>query len=130
LEARPRRHRLIRWRWREASPLSLHRSHADAARRGRPVCEHPFALTSQGTASGRFQRAVATRNLFAAEIAAKELGGLSLIHALDFLELLAEVKPERLERAALRWHGRLELEAPTLTMGEAQLALAALAQLP
>jgi hypothetical protein len=87
-------------------------------------------VTSQGSASARFQRAVAQRNLFAAEIAAKEMGGLSLIHALDFLELLAETKPERLERAALRWHGRLELEAPTLTMGEAQLALAALAQLP
>jgi hypothetical protein len=35
------------------------------------------------------QRAVAHRNVFAAEIAAKEIGGLSLIHALDFLELLA-----------------------------------------
>jgi hypothetical protein len=34
------------------------------------------------------------------------------------------VKPERLARAALRWHGRLEVKAPTLTMGAAELALA------
>jgi hypothetical protein len=31
--------------------------------------------------------------------------------------------------AALRWHGRLELEASTMTLGESQLALAALASL-
>jgi hypothetical protein len=43
--------------------------------------------------------------------------------------LLAEVKPEKLEQAALRWHGRLELEASMMTLGESQLALAALASL-
>jgi hypothetical protein len=32
--------------------------------------------------------------------------------------------------ALLRWHGRLEFEAETLTLAEAHLALAALAQLP
>lgn len=46
-----------------------------------------------------------------------------------YLALLAEVKPEKLERAAVRWHGRLETEAPFLTLGESQLALAALASL-
>jgi hypothetical protein len=54
---------------------------------------------------------------------------LSLIEALDYLDLLAEVKPEKLEQAALRWHGRLELEASIMTLGESQLALAALASL-
>jgi hypothetical protein len=39
------------------------------------------------------------------------------------------VKPEKLEHAVLRWHGRLELEASTMTLGESQLALAALASL-
>jgi len=48
---------------------------------------------------------------------------------LDYLDLLAEVKPEKLEQASLRWHGRLELEASTMTLGESQLALAALASL-
>jgi hypothetical protein len=39
------------------------------------------------------------------------------------------VKPEKLEQAALRWHGRLELEASAMTLAESQLALAALASL-
>jgi hypothetical protein len=30
-----------------------------------------------------------------------------------------------LERAALRWRGRLELEASMMTLGESQLAIAA-----
>jgi hypothetical protein len=49
--------------------------------------------------------------------------------ALDYLALLAELKPERYEAAAVRWHGRLEFEAPTLTITESQFALAALAML-
>jgi hypothetical protein len=35
-------------------------------------------MTSQGTAHGRFQRAIAARNLVNAETAARETGGLSL----------------------------------------------------
>jgi hypothetical protein len=38
----------------------------------------------------------------------RELGNPSLLDALDYLDLLAEVKPEKLEQAALRWHGRFE----------------------
>lgn len=53
----------------------------------------------------------------------------SLEAALAYLDLLAEQKPEKLERAAVRWHGRLETEAPLLTLAESQLALAALAML-
>jgi hypothetical protein len=34
------------------------------------------------------------------------------------------VKPEKLEPAAMRWHGRLELESPVLTIAESELALA------
>ena len=65
-------------------------------------------MTSQGTAHGRFQRAIQRRNLFQAELAIREMGTLSLLDALTYLDLLAEVRPEKLERAALRWHGRLE----------------------
>ena len=54
---------------------------------------------------------------------------LSLLVALDYLALLADLKPERFPAAAVRWHGRLELEAPTLTLTESQFALAALAML-
>jgi hypothetical protein len=49
--------------------------------------------------------------------------------ALGYLDLLAEQKPEKLERAAVRWHGRLETEATFLSLAESQLALAALASL-
>jgi hypothetical protein len=57
------------------------------------------------------------------------MGTPSLLDALDNLDLLAEVKPEKLEQAALRWHGRLELEASLMSLVESQLALAALASL-
>jgi hypothetical protein len=46
--------------------------------------------------------------------------------ALDYLELLAAVRPDRFDRTAVRWHGRLETEAAVLTSAESQLALAAL----
>jgi hypothetical protein len=87
-------------------------------------------MTSQGTAHGRFTRAIKTRNLFNAELAARELGGLALDDALDLVVLIAETKPERLDRAAVRWHGRLAVESQLLTLAESQLALAALAALP
>ena len=64
-----------------------------------------------------------------AELALREMGRPSLLVALDYLDLLAEVKPEKLERAAVRWHGRLEVEAAAMTLAESQLALAALASL-
>jgi hypothetical protein len=86
-------------------------------------------MTAQGSAHGRFTRAVRARNLFQAEVALRELKGVSLLDALDYLDLLVELRPAKLEQAALRWHGRLELEAQTLTLAESQLALAALASL-
>jgi hypothetical protein len=57
------------------------------------------------------------------------MGSPSLLVTLDYLELLADVKPEKLGPAALRWHGRLELEASVMTLAESQLALVALASL-
>ena len=86
-------------------------------------------MTSQGTAHGRFTRAIQQRNLWAAETSLRELGTPSLGAALAYLDLLAEQKPEKLERACVRWHGRLETEATFLSLGESQLALAALASL-
>jgi hypothetical protein len=86
-------------------------------------------VTSQGTAHGRFTRAIQQRNLWAAETSLRELGTPSLEDALAYLDLLAERKPEKLERAAVRWHGRLETEATFLSLAESQLALAALASL-
>jgi hypothetical protein len=86
-------------------------------------------MTSQGSAHGRFTRAIQQRNLWAAEMALRELGQPALEDALAYLDLLAEQKPEKLERAAVRWHGRLETETAHLTLAESQLALAALASL-
>lgn len=58
--------------------------------------------------------------------AMREMGVVSLDEALDYLALLAELQPDRAERAAVRWYGRLETETPMLTLEESQLALAAL----
>jgi hypothetical protein len=60
-------------------------------------------MTSQGSAHGRFTRAVRNRNLLNAETAAREMGGLSLADALALCGLLAATDPKRFERAALRW---------------------------
>ena len=49
--------------------------------------------------------------------------------ALAYLDLLAEQKPEKVQRACVRWLGRLETEATFLSLAESQLALAALASL-
>jgi len=86
-------------------------------------------MTSQGTAHGRFTRAIKTRNPWAAEMALREIGKPSLLDALDYLDLLAETRPEKLEAAVVRWHGRLEIEAKSMCLAESQLALAALASL-
>src|SRR5579862_2819099 len=87
-------------------------------------------MTSQGSAHGRFTRAIRQKNLWAAEMAARELRGLSLHDALDLVVLIAQARPDRLESAAIRWHGRLEAEAKSLTLDESRFALAALERLP
>lgn len=85
-------------------------------------------MTSQGTAHGRFQRAIHRRHVQAAEMAAREMGGLSLADALALCELLANVDPARYERAALRWLQRFNDERlPALA--EVALAASALAEL-
>ena len=43
-------------------------------------------MTSQGTAHGRFQRAIHRRHVRGAEMAAPEMGGLSLGDALSLCE--------------------------------------------
>jgi hypothetical protein len=68
------------------------------------------------------------RCLLAAEMAAREMGGLSLADALLLCELLANTDPARYERAALRWLERfIDERLPPLT--EVALAASALAEL-
>jgi len=73
--------------------------------------------------------AVQRRNLFQAELALREMAPPSLLMPVDYLELLADVRPDKFDRAAARWHGRLETEAGLLTLAEAHLALALLGAL-
>jgi hypothetical protein len=68
-------------------------------------------MTSQGTPHGRFQRAIQRGQLFHAELAARELGSLTLADDLALTALIAKDDQARYGRAAVRWHGRFALEA-------------------
>ncbi|MGZ4417238.1 MAG: hypothetical protein ACXVRV_03570 [Gaiellaceae bacterium] len=63
------------------------------------------------------------------DVSARARAPADIEAALAYLDLLAEQKPEKLERACVRWHGRIETEATFLSLAESQLALAALASL-
>jgi hypothetical protein len=85
-------------------------------------------MTSQGTAHGRFQRAIRQRNVQNAEMAAREMGRVSLADALALCELLAATDPKRYERAALRWLQRF-IDERLPPLAEVALAASALAEL-
>jgi hypothetical protein len=76
-----------------------------------------------------FQRAVQQGNVMRAEAAARQLGQLSLEHALRLLFLYAEKEPAKYERAALRWLGRCATAGKAVSVLKAQLALTALSEL-
>jgi hypothetical protein len=85
-------------------------------------------MTSQGTPHGRFQRAIHAGHVQNAEMAAREMGGLSLADALLLCELLAKTDVKRYERAALRWRQRfIDERLPPLT--EVALAASGLGEL-
>jgi hypothetical protein len=83
-------------------------------------------MTAQGSAYTRFKTAIERKNLLGAEMTLREMREVSLPEALDYLALLAELRPDRAPSAAVRWHGRLALETPNLSLSESMLALAAL----
>jgi len=60
-------------------------------------------MTRHGTASDRFSRAIEQRHLFAAEIAMREMRDPSPLVALDSIVLLADVRSDRFDGAAIRW---------------------------
>ena len=64
---------------------------------------------------GRFARAIERRNLFLTDLALRGMGTPSLLVLVDYLELLADVRPDEFDRAAVRCLGRLELEASLMT---------------
>lgn len=73
-------------------------------------------MTSAGRPYARFRRA----SRFQVEAAARELGRLGLLDALDYLVLLAAEAPDRYDRAARRWLARLLEESPALTLAAAR----------
>jgi hypothetical protein len=86
-------------------------------------------VTSQGSAYGRFRRALDGGNATIALAAAAELSHVGLADALELLLLLLGSEPSRFERAALRWHGRYCREVNDVDLVEAQAVLACLAGL-
>jgi hypothetical protein len=83
-------------------------------------------LTSQGSAHGRFQRAIDRRNVDQAELAARELGHLSLLDALSPVTLYARQDSPKFEPAAVRWLARLATEGREIRIADVQLAASAL----
>jgi hypothetical protein len=67
-------------------------------------------MTSQGTPHGRFSRAIQRGHLFAAEMAAREMGSLPLSDALSLCILYRREQDPKFDRAAVRWVRRMQLE--------------------
>jgi hypothetical protein len=111
-----------------AHERSLERCRRHRYCRNQPSPQRHPRMTSQGTPRGRFQRAIHARHVQNAEMAAREMGVLSLADALLLCELLAKTDVARYERAALRWLQRfIDERLPPLT--EVALAASALAEL-
>ena len=87
-------------------------------------------MTSQGSAYGRFQRAITRGHLMHAELAAREVGWLNLADALAVTVLIAKHDASRFGRAAARWHSRFAAEAKGIEAWESRLVLTALEALP
>jgi hypothetical protein len=86
-------------------------------------------MTSQGTAAGRFQRAIQRGHLLAAETAARELGSLSLSEALALTLLYEREGDPRFERAFRRWVSRVRRDK-ALGHRESELLIAAAGAVP
>jgi hypothetical protein len=86
-------------------------------------------VTAQGSPLTRLRRAIAGGNLLAARGAALELPHVGLDEAAGLLVLIARQDPERLQAAAVRFLGRACLERSFITLDDAQLLVACLAQL-
>lgn len=94
------------------------------------VCEHTFALTSDGSSYTRFKRALATGNLNLIRAAAAELPRVGLPDALEVCLLMRDQDGRGFERAAVRWLGRFALEARSVTIEALERAAAALRAMP
>jgi len=106
------------------------RLHVRQATSAADVCEHMFDTVGHaGSAYARLRRSLATGNATLAWAAAAELQRVPLQDALVLLLLVVREDRDRFERAAVRWLGRACLDLRGLSLGEAQLLAAALANL-
>jgi hypothetical protein len=87
-------------------------------------------MTSDGSAYGRFRRALQKENLQLVRAAAGELPTIRLDDALHVCLLIRDRDPQRYEQAALRWVARFALEAHAATLIDVEAAVRALSQLP
>jgi hypothetical protein len=85
-------------------------------------------VTTQGSARTRFNRAVERRNIFLAELSAREMGFVDLEAALALASLYAAEESPKFDKAATRLLARLALERP-VCLSELLVAAAALADL-
>jgi len=85
-------------------------------------------MTSEGRPYARFRRALDGPSIEVIRSTAAELERIELADGLAICLAFLELEPQTFPRAAARWVARLALER-TLTLAEAQLALAALAAL-
>jgi hypothetical protein len=97
---------------------------AEGRRRPVGTCEHVF-VSIKGSAYARFRRALKTDSPSLATAAAYELAQLNLADALRLCLVYARADSSRFDRAIVRWHARLCLDAKGLDPTTAQIALAA-----
>jgi len=87
-------------------------------------------MSTKGSPYANFQRSLQTRKLSIVLAAAAELEHVQLDHALEILALMTQEGDERVERAAVRWIGRLLTETPPMTLNELRWVVAMVEQLP
>jgi hypothetical protein len=87
-------------------------------------------VTSDGSPYARLRRAIEARNIAIITATAAELPYVGLHDALGILLVIEDKHEERFEAAAVRWAGRLALEAPDLQLAELSGALESLHALP
>ena len=76
-----------------------------------------------------FRRSIEVGNVVVAELAAREMGVVSLDEALELVILTAQKNPDRHSRYATRWLRRWLEENPYATLDAAALVVGALAAL-
>ena len=86
-------------------------------------------MGEHGSAYGNFTRSIEAGNVLAAEVAARELGSLRLVDALELAALVARKDRHRSRRMAARWLERWLTETPGPTIDDAVMVASCLAAL-